>query len=141
MSLLLEAAQLVEPIGEAIEGGMPVFGTCAGLILLATEVEDGRPDQYSFGRLDIGVRRNAYGRQLESFETELDVAGFDEPVPGVFIRAPQIVRVGEGVEVLARDDGGMPVLVRHGNALGAVFHPELSGDTRIHRLFVNAARD
>ncbi len=139
MSLMLEAAQLVEPLAEAIDGGMPVFGTCAGLILLATEVEDGRPDQHSFGRLDIGVRRNAYGRQVESFETELEVIGFDDPVPGIFIRAPQIVWVGDAVEVLAADDGGHPVLVRQGNALGAVFHPELSGDTRIHRLFVEAA--
>ena len=138
MSMLLESAQLFDPIADAIADGMPVFGTCAGLILLASEIEDGRSDQRSFGRLDIGVRRNAYGRQLESFETDLDVVGLDRPVRGVFIRAPQISRVGDAVDVLAGDEAGRPVLVRDGNALGAVFHPELSGDARIHRLFVDS---
>ena len=138
MSLLLETSQLFDPIAAAIDDGLPVFGTCAGLILLATEIEDGRPDQRSFGRLDIVVRRNAYGRQIESFEADLDVVGLDDPLHGVFIRAPRIVATGAGVEVLAVDDSGDPVLVREGNALGAVFHPELSGDARVHRLFVES---
>ena len=138
MSLLLDSTQLFDPLSQAIGDGLPVFGTCAGLILLAADIEDGRPDQRSFGRLDIGVRRNAYGRQLESFETDLDVAGLDLPIRGVFIRAPQIVRVGEGVDVLAVDEAGRPVLVQDGTTLGAVFHPELSGDARIHRLFVES---
>ena len=138
MSLLLESTQLFDPLESAIADEMPVFGTCAGLILLAREIEDGRSDQRKFGRLDIGVRRNAYGRQLESFEADLEVAGLDRPVPGVFIRAPQITRVGDAVEVLASDDSGNPVLVRDRTALGAVFHPELSGDARIHRLFVDS---
>ena len=138
MSLLLESTQLFDPLLSTIADDLPVFGTCAGLILLATDIEDGRPDQRTFGRLDIDVRRNAYGRQLESFEADLDVVGFDRPVPGVFIRAPQITRVGEAVEVLATDESERPVLVRDRTALGAVFHPELSGDARIHRLFVDS---
>jgi 5'-phosphate synthase pdxT subunit len=138
MSLLLDSTQLFDPIAAALDAGLPVFGTCAGLILLASEVTDGRADQRFFGRMDIGVQRNAYGRQVESFESELEVNGLEGPIHGVFIRAPRIVWVGDGVEVLARDDQQHPVLVRDGNALGAVFHPELSGDARLHRLFAQS---
>ncbi len=142
MSRLLLSSGLFEPLAERIAAGMPVFGTCAGMILLATEVLDGRPDQRSFGAIDITVQRNGYGRQLDSFETELDVAGLEhagvDPAPfhGVFIRAPKVVRVGAGVEVLAEHEG-VPVLLRHGPISVASFHPELAGDHRLHALFLN----
>ena len=139
MSLLLESSGLFDAIGTRIEEGLPVFGTCAGLILLATEITDGRPDQRCFGRLDISVRRNGYGRQVESFETDLHVAALDRDVHAVFIRAPVVTRVGPAVEVLASDDHGNPVLVRDGSVLAAAFHPELSADTGIHALFLDGA--
>ncbi len=138
MSMLLESSGLFDAVATRIDDGMAVFGTCAGLILLAAEIEDGRPDQRSFGRLDIAVQRNGYGRQKESFETDLETLGFDDPVHAVFIRAPRITRVGESVEVLASDPAGAPVLVRNGNAMGAGFHPELANDSRIHQLFVES---
>ena len=134
MSKLLATSGLFEPVAEAIENGIAVFGTCAGMILLASAIEDGRPDQRSFGVLDITVQRNAYGRQVDSFETDLRVVGLDEPFHAVFIRAPRVTRVGS-VEVLARHDDE-PVLVRQGRAWAASFHPELQADDRIHRLFV-----
>lgn len=137
MSKLLLTSGLFDPIAERIAGGMPVFGTCAGMILLAAEVLDGRPDQRSFGAIDITVQRNGYGRQLDSFETELHVPGIDGgPFHGVFIRAPKVVRVGDGVEVLAEHDG-VPVLLRRGPITVASFHPELAGDHRLHAQFLN----
>jgi 5'-phosphate synthase pdxT subunit len=114
---------------------MPAFGTCAGMILLARGLIDGRADQRSLGVLDIDVRRNAFGRQVDSFEADLDVEGFDAPFHGVFIRAPVVERCGDGVEVLAAIEG-KPVLVREGHVIAAAFHPELSDDDRIHRLFL-----
>ncbi len=135
MSILLVTSQLLEPIGDRLAGGMPTFGTCAGMILLARGLIDGRDDQRSFGVLDIDVRRNAFGRQVDSFEADLDVDGFDTPFHGVFIRAPVVERCGDGVEVLAAIEG-KPVLVREGNVIAAAFHPELSDDDRIHRLFL-----
>jgi 5'-phosphate synthase pdxT subunit len=136
MSLLLESSGLYEPLAERLGAGMPVFGTCAGMILLATEVLDGRPDQRSFGAIDLSVRRNAFGRQVDSFEASLDVAGVaGGPVPAVFIRAPFVERTGADVEVLASVDGH-PVLCRQGPVLTAAFHPELSGDLRLHQLFL-----
>ncbi len=137
MSLLLDSSNLRAPIAERLDDGMPAFGTCAGLILLAADVLDGRPDQSSFGAIDLAVRRNGYGRQVDSFETDLDVAGVG-PFHAVFIRAPVVERVGAAVEVLATVDG-RPVLCRSHNVLVAAFHPELSGDTRIHRLFVEGS--
>lgn len=134
MSKLLATSGLFDPIAGAIKDGMAVFGTCAGMILLASAIEDGRSDQTSFGVLDITVQRNAYGRQVDSFETDLDVVGLDEPFHAVFIRAPRVTRTGS-VEVLARH-GAEPVLVRQGRAWAASFHPELQGDDRVHRLFV-----
>lgn len=133
MSQLLESSGLFESIDSRIKSGMPVFGTCAGLILLSTSIIDGRRDQRSFGALDVTVRRNAFGRQVDSFESELDST--IGPILGVFIRAPRIEHVGPEVEVLAsyRDE---PVLVRKGSVLGATFHPELSGDARVHQYFV-----
>ena len=137
MSNLLATSGLFEPIAERIESGMPTFGTCAGMILLAVKILDGRSDQRCFGALDIAVRRNGYGRQIDSFEADLDIEGFADPFHGVFIRAPRIETVGEGVEVLASYDDE-PVLVRHGHLMAASFHPELTTDGRLHGLFVEA---
>jgi 5'-phosphate synthase pdxT subunit len=145
MSRLLSLSGLFEPIAERLEGGMPAFGTCAGLILLAGEILDGRADQRSWGVLDVSVRRNAFGRQVDSFETELAVEGLvGGRFPAVFIRAPVVERVGAGVEVLAAVGGppgaagttAKPVLCRQGSILAAAFHPELSDDLRLHRLFL-----
>jgi len=135
MSMLLTTSSLREPVRDRINDGMPVFGTCAGLILLAEGVHDGRADQVGFGVLDVDVRRNGFGRQVDSFEADLEVAGFDAPFHGVFIRAPVVERAGKDVEVVASYDGH-PVLVRQGKLLAASFHPELSNDDRIHRLFL-----
>jgi 5'-phosphate synthase pdxT subunit len=136
MSLLLESSGLGDALAERLADGVPAFGTCAGLILLAGEVADGRPDQRSFGVLDVSVLRNGYGRQRDSFEADLSIPAVGaDPFPGVFIRAPRITRVGGEVEVLA-SVGGDPVLVRQGPLLAAAFHPELSGDLRLHQLFL-----
>jgi 5'-phosphate synthase pdxT subunit len=135
MSMLLASSRLDDPIAERLGGGMPTFGTCAGMILLARGHIDGRADQRSLGVLDIDVRRNAFGRQVDSFEADLDVDDFDTPFHGVFIRAPVVERCGDGVEVLAAIEG-KPVLVREGHVIAAAFHPELSDDDRIHRLFL-----
>jgi len=137
MSKLLESSGLFDALAERIADGMPVFGTCAGMILLATDVLDGRPDQRSFGAIDLAVRRNGYGRQVDSFETEIDVTGLDEPFHAVFIRAPKVESVGADVEVLATHDG-VPVLARHGAVFVASFHPELTGDARLHAAFVQS---
>ncbi|HEX9970340.1 MAG TPA: pyridoxal 5'-phosphate synthase glutaminase subunit PdxT [Acidimicrobiales bacterium] len=134
MSLLLQSSGLFDPVAERLAEGMPAFGTCAGMILLASEVVDGRADQRSFGAVDIAVRRNAFGRQVDSFESVLDVEGVGQ-VPAVFIRAPFVERVGEGVEVLASVDGHA-VVCRQGPVFVAAFHPELSGDLRVHELFL-----
>jgi 5'-phosphate synthase pdxT subunit len=134
MSQLLESSGLFDPIALRIADGMPVFGTCAGMILLASEILDGRSDQRSFSAIDISVRRNAFGRQVDSFE-----AAINSPVGefhGVFIRAPRIERVGDEVEVLGSINNE-PVLVRQGNVLAASFHPELSNDARLHEYFVS----
>lgn len=139
MSMLLESSGLYEPIRERLADGMPTLGTCAGMILLATEVLDGRPDQRSFGALDIAVRRNAFGRQIDSFEADLHVAGFEAGAPfhAVFIRAPVVERAGPGVHVHATVEG-KPVLVRSTDqpVWAAAFHPELSDDSRIHERFL-----
>ena len=135
ISMLLERAELFEPVADRLEEGMPALGTCAGMILLGAEIVDGRPDQRSFGAIDITVRRNGYGRQVDSFDADLDVVGFDAPFPASFIRAPVVERVGDGVDVLAEVDG-RPVLCASGPVLVASFHPELSDDLRIHRRFL-----
>jgi 5'-phosphate synthase pdxT subunit len=138
LSMLLESSGLFDPIAErlgAAEQPLPVLGTCAGLVLVAREVLDGRPDQRSFGVLDAVVRRNGYGRQEQSFEADLVFgSGEGPPLPTVFIRAPQVISVADGVDVLATLDG-VPVLVRQGPVLASAFHPELTGDRRVHRLF------
>lgn len=135
MSILLETSGLLEPLRARLAAGMPVFGTCAGMILLATEILDGRPDQHHFGVIDISVRRNGFGRQRESFEDDLQVSGLGSALHAVFIRAPVVERAGPGVEVLAQLDG-QPVLCRQGPCLVSTFHPELAGDPRLHELFL-----
>jgi 5'-phosphate synthase pdxT subunit len=134
---LLETSGLREPLHSAIDGGLPVFGTCAGLILLAGDVRDAGDVRYpaALAALDCTVVRNAYGRQRESFEVRLAIAGMGEGFPGVFIRAPVVERVGAGVDVLAEHEG-QPVLLRQGTIWGATFHPELSGDLRLHQRFL-----
>ena len=137
MSKLLDSSEVRAPLAELLADGLPVLGTCAGMILLARDVVDGRPDQESFGAIDVAVRRNAYGRQRDSFEADLAVDGIaGRPFPGVFIRAPRIESVGERVEVLARHDD-VPVLARQDNVVVASFHPELSGDLRLHEWFLH----
>ena len=138
MSMLLDSSGLHDAVANRITNGMPVLGTCAGMILLARHVADGRPDQRSFAAIDIDVQRNGYGRQVDSFEADLDVAGLDEPFHGVFIRAPVVEWVGDGVEVLATFDS-RPVLCRQGAVVVASFHPEMSGDGRIHGRFLDTA--
>ena len=133
---LLTVFELLEPLRQALAGGLPTYGSCAGMVLLADEVLDGRPGQPLVGGLDVSVRRNAFGRQVDSFESELDVVGLAAPVHAVFIRAPWVERAGERVEVLAREPGGHPVAVRQGRLLATSFHPELTGDARVHDLFV-----
>lgn len=126
---------LIDPLRDAARTGLPIYGTCAGMILLAGAVTEG--DQPLIGVLDVVVRRNAFGRQNESFEADLDIQGFNEPLHAVFIRAPWIEKVGEGVEVLASVDGH-PVMVREGNILATSFHPEISGDGRVHQLLIDS---
>ncbi|XVV06815.1 pyridoxal 5'-phosphate synthase glutaminase subunit PdxT [Actinosynnema sp. CA-248983] len=147
ISRLLETFDLLEPLRQRIKEGMPAYGSCAGMILLADRVLDGRADQHQLGGLDIVVRRNAFGRQVDSFEAELDFTDVGS-VHAVFIRAPWVESVGEGVEVLARvpesaeagEAAGRIVAVRQGHVLATSFHPELTGDGRVHRLFVDMVR-
>lgn len=141
MSKLLVTYELLEPLRAALQAGLPVYGTCAGMILLASTVEDTRADAQSFQAIDMTVRRNAFGRQVDSFEADLDVTGLAAPLRAVFIRAPWVERVGADVEVLATvpegPAAGAIVAVRQGSALATSFHPELSGDDRMHELFIS----
>ncbi len=149
MSRLLAAFELLEPLRQRIRDGLPVFGSCAGMVLLARQVLDGRPDQHQLGALDVVVRRNAFGRQVDSFEAELEVEGLEGDFHAVFIRAPWVEKAGAQVEVLATvGDDTTPdaaadriVAVRQGRVLATAFHPELSGDERIHRLFVRTVSE
>lgn len=139
ISNLLRAFDLVEPLRARLRDGMPAYGSCAGMILLATEILDAGAEgrtALSLGGIDMTVRRNAFGRQVDSFEADLDVTGLADPMHAVFIRAPWVERVGPGVQVLA-SVAGHPVAVREGNVLATAFHPEVTGDRRIHRLFVD----
>ena len=138
MSMLLDSSGRHDAVADRITSGMPGLGTCAGMILLARHVADGRPDQRSFAAIEIDVLRNGYGRQVDSFEADLEGTGLDEPVHGVFIRAPVVEWVGDGVEVLGTVDG-RPVLCRQGAVVVASFHPEMSGDGRIHGWFLDTA--
>ncbi|MCX4091119.1 pyridoxal 5'-phosphate synthase glutaminase subunit PdxT [Nocardia sp. alder85J] len=142
ISKLLQVFELLEPLRQRLREGMPAFGSCAGMIMLASEVLDTRPDMRTLHGIDMTVRRNAFGRQVDSFETDLDVTGLDGgPMRAVFIRAPWVERAGDGVEVLARvPDGpfsGRIVAVRQGAVLASSFHPEVTGDLRFHRLLVD----
>lgn len=140
MDKLVRAFGLLEPLQRRLRQGMPAYGSCAGMIMLADRLTDARADQQTLGGLDITVRRNAFGRQVDSFEQDLDFAGLDGAVHAVFIRAPWVEEVGAGVEVLARVSGGPAagriVAVRQGNLLATSFHPEVGGDRRIHAEFV-----
>ncbi len=135
MIALMRRMGLLEPVREAVERGLPTLGTCAGMIVLARRITDGLPDQESLAALDITVRRNGYGRQVDSFETELEVRDLEGgPFPGVFIRAPLVLDPGNA-QVLASHQG-RPVAVRQGRVMALAFHPELSGDLRLHREFL-----
>jgi len=133
---------LVGPLRKRIAAGMPVFGSCAGMIMLAGRLADPASGQETLGAIDMTVRRNAFGRQVDSFETDLSIAGLGgDPYRGVFIRAPWVERIGEGAEALAAEPRtGKIVAVRQGSALATAFHPELTGDRRIHELFVSIVR-
>ncbi len=135
ISKLLDSSGLADPLAARLSQGMPAFGTCAGMIVLAETVLDGRADQRSYGAIDLTVRRNGFGRQVDSFEVDLDVTDFDEPFHAVFIRAPFVEVAGPDAEVLARVDDH-PVLCRQGPILVSAFHPELTPDLRLHRLFL-----
>ncbi len=142
---LVRAFGLQQPLRDRIAGGMPVYGSCAGMILLADRIADGRPDQETLGGVDMTVRRNAFGRQVDSFEEDLHIRELGgEPVRAVFIRAPWVEEVGEAVQVLARVEhgpaAGRIVAARQGNLLVTSFHPEVTGDHRFHRLFVDIVR-
>ena len=142
---LTRAFELREPLLDRIKQGMPAYGSCAGMILLADRVVDAVPGQQTFGGIDMTVRRNAFGRQVESFEEDLSFTGVDgAPVRAVFIRAPWVEEVASQVEVLAKVEAGPAagriVAVRQGNLLATSFHPEITGDTRVHRLFVEMVR-
>jgi 5'-phosphate synthase pdxT subunit len=140
MHKLARAFDLFEPLRDALRGGLPAFGTCAGMILLADRIEGGTADQETIGGLDVVVRRNAFGRQVHSFEAELAVTGFDAPFHALFIRAPWVEKVGHDVQVVATvatgEAMGRIVAVRQAHLLATSFHPEITGDHRFHRLFV-----
>jgi pyridoxal 5'-phosphate synthase pdxT subunit len=135
MSMLAERMGLLDPLADFISSGRPVLGTCAGAILLSSQIEDGRQDQRCLSAIDITTRRNGFGRQVESFTEDIIVEGLGAPFRAVCIRAPVIEQTGGGVEVLARIDG-RPALVRDGAIMVSIFHPELAGDTRVHELFL-----
>ncbi|HEX2057496.1 MAG TPA: pyridoxal 5'-phosphate synthase glutaminase subunit PdxT [Actinomycetota bacterium] len=137
---LLDRFELLEPLRERARAGMPLYGTCAGLILMANEIEGPQDAPHRLGVMDLTVRRNGYGRQVDSFETDLDVKGFDGPYRAVFIRAPVVEQAGASVEVLASVDR-KPVLVRQGAMLASTFHPEMTGDNRVHALFAEMVRE
>ena len=144
ISMLAKRVGLMDPLRKFVKDGFAVYGSCAGMIMLADEILDGRSDQETIGGLDITVRRNAFGRQVDSFETDLDVKDFYKSFRAIFIRAPWVERVGESVEVLASvaaENGSQhPVMVRQGSVLATAFHPELTKDNRVHEYFVQMAK-
>ncbi|MFD1723018.1 pyridoxal 5'-phosphate synthase glutaminase subunit PdxT [Amnibacterium endophyticum] len=137
MDKLSRTFGLAAPLRERIDAGMPVYGTCAGLIMLADRITDGLGDQRTIGGLDVTVRRNAFGNQNDSFEADLDVTGLDGPVHAVFIRAPVVEQVGPAAEAIATVPDGRVVAVRQGGLLGTSFHPEITGETRFHRMLLD----
>lgn len=144
MAKLADAFGLLQPLRDAVGVGLPAYGSCAGMIMLADKLVDGARGQQTVGGMDVLVRRNAFGRQVDSFESDLAFAGLDEPLHAVFIRAPRVESAGAAVEVLARVRGGpadgMIVAARQGTILATAFHPELTGDQRVHRLFLDLVR-
>jgi len=147
MSRLLQVFELLDPLRERLRGGLPAYGSCAGMLLLASEVLDTRPDAEHLGAIDMTVRRNAFGRQVDSFESDLEFEGIiGDPIRAVFIRAPWVERVGPGVEVLAQvpaaagEAAGRIVAVRQGSVIATSFHPEVTGDRRVHEMFVDLVR-
>jgi 5'-phosphate synthase pdxT subunit len=141
MQKLAVAYDLFDPLHDALKAGLPTFGTCAGLIMLADEIIDGIAGQAGFGGLDVSVRRNAFGNQLDSFEVDLEFKGVTgQAVHAAFIRAPIVERIGGGVEILSQLSDGRVVGVRQNNLMGISFHPEVTGETRIHELFVSMVR-
>ncbi|MDI9900811.1 pyridoxal 5'-phosphate synthase glutaminase subunit PdxT [Rhodococcus sp. IEGM 1409] len=147
MSRLLQVFELLDPLRDRLRGGLPAYGSCAGMILLASEVLDTRPDAEHLGAIDMTVRRNAFGRQVDSFESDLEFEGIiGDPIRAVFIRAPWVERVGPGVEVLAQvpaaagEAAGRIVAVRQGSVIATSFHPEVTGDRRVHEMFVDLVR-
>lgn len=144
MSKLAAELGLLEPLRDAVAAGMPAYGSCAGMIMLAGKLVDGARDQQTIGGIDMLVRRNAFGRQVDSFEGDVAFRGIEHPMHAVFIRAPWVESAGEDVEVLARLEygpaAGMIVAARQGNVLATAFHPELTGDQRVHRLFLELVR-
>lgn len=141
MDKLTRLFGMAEPLKQAIAAGLPLFGTCAGLIMLADSVLDAMDDQQTLGGLDVVVRRNAFGTQIDSFEVDLSMPAVStDPIPATFIRAPIVESVGEGVSVLARVPDGRIVAVQQGNLLGISFHPEVNGDSRIHAYFIELVR-
>jgi 5'-phosphate synthase pdxT subunit len=149
MAKLARIFDLLEPLRQAAKDGLPMFGTCAGMILLADRIEDGVAGQETIGGLDVVVRRNAFGRQVDSFEGDVDVTALDAPFHAMFIRAPWVEEVGPAVEVLARvapgeaagEAAGRIVAVRQGHLVATSFHPEVTGDPRIHELFLDVVRE
>jgi 5'-phosphate synthase pdxT subunit len=139
MAKLARIFDLLDPLRDRVRSGMPTFGTCAGMIMLADRILDGTVGQETIGGIDMTVRRNAFGRQVDSFEADLDLKGLDQPVHAVFIRAPWVEEVGDEVEVLAEAEGH-PVAVRQGHLMATSFHPEVADDGRIHRLFMELVR-
>lgn len=144
MGRLARIFDLLEPLRDGVRSGLPALGTCAGMIMLADRIEDGAAGQETIGGLDVTVRRNAFGRQVDSFEEDIHVTGLADPVHAVFIRAPWVESVGSGVEVLARVESGPAtgriVAVRQGHLMATSFHPEVGGDARVHGLFVDTVR-
>lgn len=144
MYKLARTFDLLEPLRRRVKDGMPTFGTCAGMIMLAERIRDGAPGQETVGGLDVTVRRNAFGRQVDSFETDLTMAGVADPVHAVFIRAPWVEEVGPGVEVLAEvpsgEAAGRIVAVRQGPLMATSFHPEVGDDDRVHGVFVDLVK-
>ncbi|BAH55114.1 pyridoxal 5'-phosphate synthase glutaminase subunit PdxT [Rhodococcus opacus] len=147
MSKLLQIFELLEPLKARLRDGLPAYGSCAGMILLASEILDTRPDAQHLGAIDMTVRRNAFGRQVDSFESDLEFEGIvGDPMRAVFIRAPWVERVGDDVQILARvpESGGAAagriVAVRQGSVVATSFHPEVTGDRRVHELFVDIVR-
>ncbi len=145
MDKLVRAFDLYDPLRERLAAGMPAYGSCAGMIMLADRITDGRPDQQTLGGLDITVRRNAFGRQVDSFEEDIHWSGMDGTIHAVFIRAPWVEEVGERATALAHVEhgpaAGRIVAVRQGNVLATSFHPEVTGDHRVHQLFVEIVKD